>query len=257
MSNESSDRHISEIETVWSILDKAIDANAVAAASAQRMILERYRPAVFRYLLACVQDRDAAEDLCQEFSLRFVRGDFRNANPEKGRFRDLLKTSLCHLVIDYHKRKRRGMPQIGPDWPEAAAADPSSTLESDRQFLVAWRSQLLNRIWEALAREEQTTGRPVHTVLFYRAGHQEMRSAQMAEQLSVQLGREVTADWVRKWLHVGRERFAELLLAEVAASLSDPTPDHVAEELIDLELFQYCKLALDRWRQRLSETPPG
>jgi hypothetical protein len=119
------------------------------------------------------------------------------------------------------------------------------------------REQLFNRIWEALAREEQTTGRPVHTVLFYRAGHQEMRSAQMAEQLSVQLGREVTADWVRKWLHVGRERFAELLLAEVAASLSDPTPDTVAEELIDLELFQYCKLALDRWRQRLSETPPA
>jgi RNA polymerase sigma-70 factor (ECF subfamily) len=250
-------RHnISEIDTVWSWLGRTTGANAAEVAAAQRAILERYRPAVYRYLLACVRDNDAADDLCQEFSLRFVRGDFKNANPEKGRFRDLLKSSLCHLVIDYHKRKKRAAPQLSPERQEPAD-DPDSMMDSDRQFLAAWRSELLNRIWEALAREEHRTGRPVHTVLHYRAAHPDQRSAQMAEKLRVQLGREVSADWVRKWLHVGRERFAELLLAEVSASLQNPTPDSVAEELIDLELFQHCKEAVDKWRERLANPPPG
>jgi RNA polymerase sigma-70 factor (ECF subfamily) len=92
----------------------------------------------------------------------------------------------------------------------------------------------------------------MHTVLSSRAANPEMRSAQMAVELSARLGREVSADWVRKWLHAAREKFAELLLAEVCASLRDPNPDSVEQELIDLELYQYCKMAVDRWRQERS-----
>jgi len=247
-----SGRHISQIETIWPVLRKAHDGQPAEVTAAQQMILQRYRPAVHRYLLACLGDGDAADELCQEFALRFVRGDFRNANPEKGRFRDLLKSALYHLIIDYHKRRQRGMPQLALDGPEPVA-DPQSTFDCDRQFLKAWRADLLNKAWEALALEERRSGRPLHTVLHCRAANPELRSMQMAEQLSERLGKEVTADWVRKWLHTGRERFAELLLNEVARSLRDPEPDAVMQELIDLELFQYCKVAVDRWRQRLAE----
>jgi RNA polymerase sigma-70 factor (ECF subfamily) len=75
----------------------------------------------------------------------------------------------------------------------------------------------------------------------------------MAEQLSIRLGKEVSADWVRKWLHAARERFAEMLLTEVASSLRDPTPEAVVQELIDLELFQFCKIAVDRWKPKPKE----
>jgi hypothetical protein len=71
----------------------------------------------------------------------------------------------------------------------------------------------------------------------------------MAEQLAPRLGKGVTADWVRKWLHAARAKFADLLLGEVAASLREPNPDALAQELIDLELFEYCRPALERWRQ--------
>ena len=64
------------------------------------------------------------------------------------------------------------------------------------------------------------------------------------------LGRKVTADWVRKWLRSARERFAELLMAEVAASLENASAETIVEELIDLELFQYCKIAIDRRQNR-------
>jgi RNA polymerase sigma-70 factor (ECF subfamily) len=252
MSSSRSDaagRHISQIETIWPMLQQAHGGQPDEVNAAQQAILKRYRPAVYRYLVACMSDPDVAEEIFQEFALRFVRGDFRNANPEKGRFRDLLKSALYHLMIDHHKRRQRQAALLSPDAPEPAASQ-ASMLDSDRQFLDAWRTDLLNRSWDALADEERRTGRPMYTVLHFRAGNPDLRSAQMAEQLSVKLGKEVSADWVRKWLHAARERFADLLMAEVGASLREPTLDAVEQELIDLELFEYCRAALERWRQK-------
>ena len=67
------------------------------------------------------------------------------------------------------------------------------------------------------------------------------------------LGKQISADWVRKWLSLARDRFAALLVDEVSASLREPDPDSVMQELIDLGLFGYCKVAVDRWRKRLAE----
>ena len=45
-------------------------------------------------------DADLADEMFQEFALRLVRGDFRNADAARGRFRFFLKTALYHLVVD-------------------------------------------------------------------------------------------------------------------------------------------------------------
>jgi RNA polymerase sigma-70 factor (ECF subfamily) len=227
----------------------AVEAKTSQVINAQRVILERYRPAIHRYLVACLGDTDAADELCQEFALRVVRGAFRTVDPEKGRFRDLLKSSLYHLIIDYHKRRQRGMPQLSPAAPEPAE-DSAATLDSDRQFLATWRADLLNKTWEALLAEEQESGQPMHTVLHFRAAHQDLRSDQMAKQLTTVLGKQVSADWVRRLLYRAHERFAELLMAEVTGSLGEhPSDESIVQELIDLELYQYCRFALDRRKE--------
>lgn len=242
--DSSAGKHISEIKTIWPcLLEAHVGESDEARRDAQRAILDRYRPAILRYLRSCL-DADAAEDVLSEFQVRFVAGKFRNADPGRGRFRDLLKTALRNLINDHHKRQRRALPQVSPDAPEPAA-EAESVLESDRQFLDQWRQSLLSKAWEALAEEERATGRSLHTVLHFRAGNPEMRSAQMAVELSARLGKQVTAEWVRKWLHAAREKFAEFLLGEVAVTLRDPAPDALEQELIDLELYQYCKSALD------------
>jgi RNA polymerase sigma-70 factor (ECF subfamily) len=252
MSDESSSagRHLSQIETLWPVLVAANDGTEGARA-AQSAILQRYRPAVYRYLRACLGDADAAEDVWQDFSVRFLRGDFRNANPEKGRFRDLLKTAIYHLVLDHHKKRKRRLPNYSPEAPEPA--DEASPMPGpDEGFARAWRDELLNRCWESLAADERKSGRPMHTVLRLRASQPDARSHEMAAALTKQMGKAITADWVRKWLHLARERFAEVLLREVAATLKDPGPDAVEEELIDLELHAYCKEAVDKWRKGLA-----
>jgi RNA polymerase sigma-70 factor (ECF subfamily) len=244
---DSAGRHISQIETIWPVLMKAHAGSPSEVNAAQQAVLLRYHQPVYRYLLACLKDRDGADEVYQEFALRFVRGDFKNANPEKGRFRDLLKSALYHLVVDHHKRRWRAWHPLPADAPEPAA---DTMAESDRQFLDAWRADLLNKAWDGLAEDERQTARPLYTVLHFRAGHPDLRSHQIAELLGARLGKELSAEWVRKWLYTGRDRFAELLLAEVSASLRDATPDAVEQELLDLSLFEYCRSALERWRQR-------
>src|SRR5215213_3027567 len=103
--DSSAGKHISEIKTLWPRLIEAQTGESdQARREAQQAILDRYRPAIQRYLRACL-DADAAEEVLQEFQVRFVQGNFRNADPERGRFRDLLKTALRNLINDHHKKQ--------------------------------------------------------------------------------------------------------------------------------------------------------
>jgi hypothetical protein len=52
---------------------------------------------------------------------------------------------------------------------------------------------------------------------------------------------------VRQTLRRARDKFADLLLDEVAQTLRQPTVDQLGQELADLELLQYCQPALDRY----------
>jgi hypothetical protein len=46
---------------------------------------------------------------------------------------------------------------------------------------------------------------------------------------------------LRQQLHRARAQFADLLLAELASGLSDPTPQKLEDELIALDLLQYVR----------------
>jgi RNA polymerase sigma factor (sigma-70 family) len=247
MNHPSSDQRLSRLETLWSLVDRAHRGSAEAATEARRLVLERYGGAVRRYLQGGVRDEQAAEELLQEFALRFLRGDLRNADPRRGRFRDLLKAVLFHMIADHHKQRQR---RPGPLLIELAASEGERTplTESDEIFLASWRDELLARAWQALAEVERQTGKPVYAVLRFRADHPDLPSAQMAERLGEQLGRPLTPANARQLLHRAREKFADLLLEEVAQSLADPTPEELEEELVHIDLLEYCRPALDRRR---------
>lgn len=235
---------LSRISTQWSMLIQAHQGTSDVVSLAQQTLMQRYGGAVYRYLLGIVRDADAADELAQEFAVRFLQGDFHRANPEKGRFRDFLKMSLRHLVIDHYRRRER-RPQPLPEG-GFEPADTSEQPDLDRQFVESWRVELLNHAWNALAQMEHETGQPYHAVLRFRADHPEMRSAQMAEELSDTLQRDLTANGVRQLLHRGREKFADHLLDDVAQSLEDRSPDRLEEELLELNLLEYCRPALER-----------
>jgi RNA polymerase sigma-70 factor (ECF subfamily) len=236
------DHNLATTSTLWSLVREANDGPEEAAQRARELLLERYKGAVHRYLLAALRDPNAADDLAQEFFLRFVRGDFRNADPEKGRFRDLVKTTLFHLIVD-HQRRMKSRPQpLPPEDFGPASTGEEAAVNSDEEFLDSWRQQLLSQTWRALRGQDAT----YYAVLRLRAENNDLSSAEMAERLTVQLGHAVSADWVRTRLKRAREQFADLLLDELAQSMDNPTRARLEEELADLRLLAYCRDAVAR-----------
>ena len=92
MSPVDQDDRLSRIATRWTAVFRAHGDAPTQAEAARHRLMLHYSGAVYRYLLGAVRDPDVAADLCQEFAVRFLRGDFRRADPGRGRFRDYLKT---------------------------------------------------------------------------------------------------------------------------------------------------------------------
>jgi RNA polymerase sigma factor (sigma-70 family) len=245
MSSDETSRRLSRIQTHWTAVFQAHGGQGGAVAEAKQELLLRYHGAVFRYLVAMLRDPVAAEELTQEFAVRFLRGDFRRADPERGRFRDFLKTAVRRLAIDYWQRQAREK-QARPLPEESLLAGAASDAGSDEAFLKGWREELLAHAWESLAKFAEGTGSPCHAVLRFKTGHPEAHSAEMAAELGRQLGRTFSEAAMRQALYRARQVFADLLVEEVARSLGQADVERLEQELIELDLLDYCRLALDR-----------
>jgi RNA polymerase sigma factor (sigma-70 family) len=235
-------QRLSDIPTVWTLLNQAHGESPAASAEAQRQILQRYRGAVYRYLLAAAGDAHVAEDLTQEFGLSLVRGDFHRVTPERGRFRDYVKTVLFHLMARHRDKQRRVPAALGSGGPNLQAV-PAPEVDAEQEFREKWRQELLARAWERL-RERNAT---YYAALRLRAEHAKVRSQELAERLARQLGKRVTAEGFRQAVHRAQGQLAEMLLDEVVHSLQVPTRAEVEQELAELGLLTYCQSALDRY----------
>ncbi len=60
-------------------------------------------------------------------------------------------------------------------------------------------------------------------------------------RLSEAVGHPVTPGAFRQALQRARRTFTSHVIREVAASLDDPTPVAIEEELADLQLLDYCR----------------
>ncbi len=239
MENVDADPRLTDLSTQWTLVFQTQaglpeDANRAAA-----QLMCRYAGAVHRYLLKALRDPQAAEEVDQEFALRFLRGDFRHVNPSRGRFRDYVKRALQNLMHDYYRRKR---PVLSLD---SAIIEPAVEDEGlarfEQQFLLSWRNDLLDRAWLAVKEMERKTGQPHHTVLRIRVDFPDLTSNEWAERLSVAVGHPVTPGAFRQALQRARRAFTNHVIREVAASLDDPTPVAIEEELADLQLLDYCR----------------
>ena len=239
---------LSQISTMWTALARAHGAEADPDHRVLAGLIERYHGAAYRYLTAATGDPDVAAELFQEFAVRFLRGDFRRAAPDRGRFRDYLRATLINLA-----RRRPGVLRPGP----AAAVDPdqlsgNSADESsaaDESFLAHWRESLLDAAWKGLDAAERAGGPPYHTALRARADAPDLPSGALADVLTDRLkpAEPYTDAGVRKLLQRGREALTDLVVAEVAASVPTRDKERLAQELIDLGFYGYCRKALERW----------
>jgi RNA polymerase sigma-70 factor (ECF subfamily) len=124
--------------------------------------------------------------------------------------------------------------------------------EEDAAWTKSWRDELLAKGWKALAKVEENTGTPYYAVLRYRSEHPDDRSQDIAAALNAagngQPKKPLTSASVRVLIHRAREMLADQVLDLVRDSLDNASLDECEQELIDLNLLEYCRPALERRR---------
>jgi RNA polymerase sigma-70 factor (ECF subfamily) len=239
------DDRLSQIHTLWSVVRTAHGEDPTAIRLAQEKLLATYGGAARRYLLAALRSEEAADEVFQDFSLKLLRGDFRNVSPDKGKFRQFVKTCLYRMIVDQQRRQKKQPLGVADPDQLAEIHDDAAQAAMDSAFLKSWRDELLAKSWARLAADERTTGKPYHTVLRLRAEHSEASSTDLASLASQRLGREISPANIRVLVHRARELFAECLLSAVTDSLPNADRNAVEEELIELQLLDYCRAALE------------
>jgi RNA polymerase sigma-70 factor (ECF subfamily) len=236
--DEHAEAHLSQMSTVWTMVYQANSGKPDQVSEAVGKLMLKYAGAVHRYLLKILRDPEIAAELEQDFAVRFLRGDFRHCDPSRGRFRDYVKRALQNLVNDYYRRRR---PSISTDsiFTEPVIEDTPPTFEAE--FIESWKKDLLERAWRVLLDLEKKTNLPYYTVLKLRVDFPDLRSHHLAEKLSSTSGRTVTPGAFRQAVQRARLKYVGFLIEEVKASLQDPSPDHVEEELGDLGLLEFCR----------------
>lgn len=242
---------LSSIDTPWSVVLKAHHGSDDSVRCAQQALLDRYGGAVRRYLRACLRNNEAAGELFQEFALRLVRGDFRAADPERGRFRSFVKSALFHLIVDFRRQEAHKDRPLA----DAPSAGPQAAADSIQEelFVQSWRDELFSRTWETMRETQQHSGTPYFSALRLLVDNPELTSAEIGQRLSSPDEPPLAVGNVRVVLHRARQMFADRLIVEVADSLEIASAAEIEQELVDLNLLVYCRAALARWEHAASK----
>lgn len=217
---------------------------------AHERLFEHYHTAIYRYLLGATHDPHVAEELFQDFAVRLCSGKLATASPDRGSFRNYLRTVLINLIND-HRRRRKPIP---------AAAEPSERdippeLDLDKLYLTALHEDLLATTWNVVRCFEESSGQLYFTILHARATQPDLTSDELTDWLNQQrVGHPpLVATSLRKTVQRAREYFSDVLIEEVAQRLGTHVLSEIEGELIELNLHAYCQTALDRRRARLAK----
>ncbi len=223
--------------TDWDLVGQANSDEPAVANAARRRLLEPYCRPAWKYLAVAMRDPDKADELVQDFAVRFMRGDFRHVARGKGELGAYIKTALGHLVVEFHERERhwRAMQDLAllAEEPAAGYREPSTD-----GYRNAGLGALLDLAWQALERlQNERPDQPHYMVLRLHMLLEDESYEQLAGLLSRLLERQLTANAVAIRVHEARGHFAAALWS--AASQVDGDADEVRAFLQDLGVWKH------------------
>lgn len=215
--------------THWSLV-VAAQLDAASQTRAQKALEELCR-AYWYPLYAFVRyrgySRDDAQDLTQSFFARIIEtGGFASADPERGRFRSYLLGAMKHfLANEWHRvraQKRGGGVTIieldALDAEARYALEPARWTDLDAGFDREWALESTARAMGKLRAESEASGRGelFEALKGSLAGAEPARS-----ETALRLG--MTEGAVKVAVHRLRQRYRELVRAEIAETVTDPS----------------------------------
>jgi RNA polymerase sigma factor (sigma-70 family) len=212
--------------TRWTLVIAAGDPRGKEARSALASLCENYWYPLYAYLRRRAYPADQAQDLTQEFFMRVLEGRYLDrADPEKGRFRSFLLTSLKFFVADEEDRNRalkRGGGAVLPlefsSGEERYQHEPGHDETPERIFERRWALTLIDRVVEKLRDEFVEHGHAEHfdRLKVFLLGQSDAPYAALAGEMNTSEGALKVA------IHRLRKRYRELFRQEIADTVADP-----------------------------------
>ena len=223
------------VTTHWSVVVSAGQSDSTRAQTALAKLCETYWYPLYAYVRRRGYSPEDAQDLTQEFFARLLaRNWVGDADPLKGRFRTFLLTAMNHFLADEWDRlkaqKRGGGQRVLPLEVQTAESrfqsEPPDPLTPEKIYERRWAQTLLETVFEQLRQAYEAEGK---AALFaeLKGSLTQARAAVPYPELTGRL--KLSEGALRVAVHRLRQRYRELLRAEIAHTVTEP--GEVEEEL--------------------------
>ncbi|HEY5913285.1 MAG TPA: sigma factor [Verrucomicrobiae bacterium] len=209
--------------THWSWIVSASEQDSPEARAALEKLCQMYWFPLYAYVRRKGHDPAEAQDLAQEFFARILRdGFFAKADPQKGKFRCFLLSSLNHFLANEWrrahaaKRSARVIVSLDDTAERAYATELTSQLTPEKVYEKRWALSLFDRALDRLR------------VQFSRGGkaeiYENLKEFLSREPIDGEYGRlaarlQMTNGAIAASVHRLRQRYRELVREEIAQTV--------------------------------------
>ena len=243
---DEDDSRISRIQTQWSIVQQAGQSRSdLGAVLARAELASRYAGAIYRYLKRLLPSPQDAEDVAQEISMLILNGNLSGADPDKGRFRDYMKTVVINAARA-HKKKSARQNEKGRTMDAETLESLSEPADDQSVWEECLRDDLIAQAMKKLTQQDEESGQFYAAVLSWKIQNPGVGTDELAKFLTFVSERSVTVENARKVLQRARQSLAEILVSQVSNTLPENQRDRdsLTEQLAAIGILEICRNAM-------------
>jgi RNA polymerase sigma-70 factor (ECF subfamily) len=216
------------VTTHWSVVLVAGRTNSTRAQHALARLCQTYWYPLYAYVRRRGHSPHDAQDLTQEFFARLLeRHTIASADPNRGRFRSFLLSTMSHFLAhewDKVRAQKRGggCQMLSLDLARAEERydlEPVDNSSPDKLFDKQWAGALLEEVLNQLEAEYQQSGKAE----LFTALKQTLTGTRESQPYAVLASRlSMNEAAVKVAVHRLRKRYRELLRVEITNVVADP-----------------------------------
>lgn len=225
-------------QTQWSVVLAAKENNSNGGFEALEQLCRTYRRPIVSYLRGRGHSEPDAEDLAQEFLMRFVHKQWlEHLHHQNGKFRSFLLTFLKHFLSDEKARAtalKRGGDQVFVPVDGTGAEDPEAVeivdgLTADQLYDRQWVRTIMAQAFAKLRGDYATRGK---LALFESLS--ELQPGEYGERRYAKIGEELgmSEQAIKNAVLSYRKRYGAAIREEIAKTVSNAA--QVEEEAREL-----------------------